>query len=82
MVHQIHAEIVASITEFKRNPLGVVAAADGFPVAVLNRNQPALYCISAEAYAALIERLEDLELQAIADAREGQAAHPVTLEQL
>lgn len=82
MAHQIHAEIVASITEFKRNPLAVVAAADGFPVAVLNRNQPAFYCLSAEAYEALIERLEDLELQAIADAREGQAAHPVTLEQL
>ena len=39
MAHQIHAEIVASITEFKRNPLGVVAAGDGFPVAVLNRNR-------------------------------------------
>ncbi len=82
MVHQIHAEIVASITEFKRNPMGVVAAGDGFPVAILNRNQPAFYCISAEAYEALIERLEDLELQAVADAREGQAAYPVTLEHL
>jgi antitoxin StbD len=44
------------------------------PVAILNRNSTAFYCVPAAAYEALMERLEDLELNAIADTR---AAEPV-----
>ena len=47
---------------------------------MLNRNRPACYCIPAKAYEALLERFDDLELQAIADEREGQSAHPISLE--
>jgi antitoxin StbD len=38
--------------------------------------------VPAKAYEAMLERLEDLELNAIADAREGQAIHKVTLDEL
>ena len=62
--------------------MGTVAAGEGFPVAILNRNEPAFYCVPAKAYEAMLERLEDLELNAIADAREGQVAHKVTLDEL
>ena len=55
---------------------------EGFQVAILNRNEPAFYCVPAKAYEALLERIEDLELNAIADAREGQAIHKVTLDEL
>ena len=51
-------------------------------MAILNRNEPAFYCIPAKAYEALLERLEDLELNALADARAGQAIHKVTLDDL
>jgi antitoxin StbD len=38
--------------------------------------------VPAKAYAAMLERLEDLELNAIADARQGQRIHKVTLDEL
>jgi antitoxin StbD len=82
MAHRILAATSASVTELKKNPMGTVAAGEGFPVAILNRNEPAFYCVPAKAYAALLDRLEDLELNAIADAREGQTVHKVTLDDL
>jgi antitoxin StbD len=82
MAAQIHATTVASISELKKNPMGTVATGEGFPVAILNRNEPAFYCVPAGAYEALLERLEDLELNAIADAREGQTIHKVQLDAL
>ena len=82
MAHHILAATSASISELKKNPMGTVAAGEGFPVAILNRNEPAFYCVPAKAYEAMLDRLEDLELNAIADAREGQSVHKVTLDDL
>ncbi|WP_342108340.1 plasmid stabilization protein [Methylobacterium sp. SI9] len=82
MVHALHAATVASISDLKKNPMGTVAAGEGFPVAILNRNEPAFYCIPAKAYEDLLARIEDLELHALADSREGQAIHRVTLDEL
>jgi antitoxin StbD len=82
MTHQIHAGTTASVTELKKNPMGTVAAGEGFPVAILNRNEPAFYCVPTKTYEAMLERLEDLELNAIADKREGQKIHKVSLNDL
>ena len=82
MVHHIHAATSASVSELKKNPMGTVAAGEGFPVAILNRNEPAFYCVPAKAYAVMLEQLEDLELNAIADARQGQTVHKVALDDL
>jgi antitoxin StbD len=82
MAHHILAATSASVSELKKNPMATVAAEEGFPVAILNRNEPAFYCVPAKAYAAMLDRLEDLELNAIADAREGQSVHKVTLDDL
>ncbi len=82
MAHTILAATSASVSELKKNPMGTVAAGEGFPVAILNRNEPAFYCVPAKAYEAMLERLEDLELNAIADARAGQKVHKVTLDDL
>lgn len=82
MAHQILSETAASISELKRNPMGTVAAGDGFPVAILNRNEPAFYCVPAEAFEAMMERLEDIELNATADARAGQKRVKVKLDEL
>ncbi|AFL74985.1 type II toxin-antitoxin system Phd/YefM family antitoxin [Thiocystis violascens] len=84
MAHIILAEVTASVSELKRNPMGTVAAGEGFPVAILNRNEPAFYCVPAQAYEALMDRLEDLELNALADARiaDGQAPLKMSLDEL
>jgi antitoxin StbD len=82
MSNLILAEVTASVTELKKNPMGTIAAGEGHPVAILNRNAPAFYCIPAKAYEALLERLEDLELNAIADARKGQKVVKVKLNDI
>jgi antitoxin StbD len=82
MAHLIMAATSASVSELKKNPMATVAAGEGFPVAILNRNEPAFYCVPAKAYEAMLDRLEDLELNAIADAREGQTLHKVRLDDL
>jgi antitoxin StbD len=82
MTHAVLSEVAASVTELKRDPMGTVASGDGFPVAILNRNEPAFYCVPAAAYEALMERLEDLELNRIADSRKGQRIVKVKLDEL
>ena len=82
MTYQILSETVASISDLKKNPMGTVAAGEGFPVAILNRNAPAFYCVPADVYELMMDRLEDIELNAIADARSGQHSTKVTLDEL
>ena len=82
MANVILAETTASVSELKKNPMGTVAAGEGFPVAILNRNEPAFYCVPAKAYEALMDKLEDIELNARADARSGQAEIKVKLNDL
>ncbi len=82
MAHQIFAETTASVSELKKNPMGTVAAGEGFPVAILNRNSPAFYCVPADVYERMLERLDDIELNAIADARARQEVTRVALDDL
>jgi antitoxin StbD len=82
MAHIILAEVSASVSELKKNPMGTVAAGEGSAVAILNRNEPAFYCVPAKAYESLLERLEDLELNRIADSRQGQSIVRVNTDDL
>lgn len=82
MTHLVLTETTASVSELKKNPMGTVAAGDGAPVAILNRNQPAFYCVPARAYEALMDKLEDLELNALADSRKDQPVIKVRLDDL
>lgn len=82
MANVILAQTTASVSELKKNPMGIVAAGEGFPVVILNRNKPAFYCIPAKAYEALMDKLEDVELNAIADARKNQAEIAIELDEL
>ncbi len=62
MTYPMLAETVASILELKANPMKVVASGDGMPVAVLNRNPPAFYCVPEAAYQAMMELIDDMAL--------------------
>jgi len=82
MTTRILADVAASITELKNNPMKVVSSAAGEPIAVLNRNEPAFYCIPAEAYERLLDRLDDLELVAIAKERQNEPSIAVDINEL
>lgn len=55
MTARILADVAASITELKANPMKVVGSGYGEPVAILNRNEPAFYCVPAKAYELLMD---------------------------
>ena len=78
----IHAEVSVSITELKKNPSAVLEQAGGMPVAVLNHNRPAAYLVPADLYAAMMEKLEDLELERLVRQREQEPTVKVSLDEL
>ena len=82
MVHIVLADVTTSISELKKNPMAVIEQGEGFPVAVLNRNKPAFYCVPAAAYEALMDKLEDIELAAIVEARKDQEEIAVDINEL
>lgn len=82
MTNYIYAEVAASISELKKNPMGTVLSGEGFPVVILNRNQPAFYCVPADIYEAMLDKLEDAELNLIADSRKNQPVTKVKLDEL
>ena len=57
-------------------------AGKGGAVAILNRNEPAFYCIPAAEYEAMLDLIEDAELNAIADARASSPEVAVSLDDL
>ncbi|BCK05077.1 MULTISPECIES: type II toxin-antitoxin system Phd/YefM family antitoxin [Vibrio] len=82
MTTRILADVAASITEFKANPMKVATSAFGAPVAVLNRNEPAFYCVPASTYEIMMDKLEDLELLAIAKKRLSEDSVSVNIDDL
>lgn len=82
MTSTILARASASITDLKRNPMGTVAAGEGDPVVILNRNQPAFYCLPPEVFEELMEIVEDAELAQIIEARRDEEVIPVALDDL
>ena len=82
MTSQIFANTLASISELKANPMKVVASGLGMPIAVLNRNEPAFYCVPAKVYEAMLELIEDRDLLAIATARADEESISVSIDEL
>ena len=82
MASIVLAEMTASVSELKRNPMATLAAGEGGAVAILNRNEPVFYCVPAKAFEAMMERLEDIELNSIADARRDEPIVKVKLDDL
>ena len=82
MAHRILADTSASISELKKNPMAIAASAEGFPVAILNRNKPAFYCVPAEAWESMLDKLEDIELAKLAKERMKEKRVKVSIDEL
>ncbi len=55
MPQVILSDVTTSISELKKNPMATVDSGEDFPVAILNRNKPAFYCVPADVYENLLE---------------------------
>ena len=82
ITHPIYAENTISITDLRRNPSRILEDAGNLPVAVLNHNKPAAYLLSAKAYEALLDQLDDAELVKIAKQRQVGKRIKVKIEDL
>ena len=60
----------------------VINGTQGRPIAVLNRNKPAFYCISPAMFEALIEKIEDEELVKIVQARSDEQEIEIDINDL
>lgn len=79
MPNIILSDTSASVSELKKNPMATVSAGDGFPVAILNRNQPAFYCVPAALYEKMLDALDDQELIKLVTERSNQPLLDVDL---
>jgi len=82
MPNIILSDTSASVSALKKNPMATVNAGDGYPVAILNRNQPAFYCVPAELYEQMLDALDDQELVKLVSERSGQRLLDVDLDAL
>lgn len=73
-----------SVSELKKNPSILLEQSGGEPVAILNHNRPTAYLIPAALYEDILDRLEDLELMEVVEARklEKPQAMEVSLDDL
>lgn len=70
------------ISELKANPNAVIEAAEGQPVALLNRNKPVAYIISPEQYEQILDELDELRLIEVVKARENERRVKVDIHAL
>lgn len=70
-IHHLHTNTVASITALKRDPMGTInsGTAESGAIAILNRNQPAFYCVTPELFEYFQELAENAELVQLAQER-------------
>ena len=82
MGSRILADVTASVTELQKDPIGTAASGNGAAVAILQRYTLAFYCVPAGEYHAMVDRLDDIELNALAEARRGGPFVEVGLAEL
>lgn len=78
----IHSRFVASVSDLKKNPMEVVNNGFGEAVAILNRNNPAFYCVPADMYERLMDLIEDKELLKLAEEAQTEETVKVSLNDL
>ena len=67
MGSHILAHFTASVTELQKDPMGTADSGNGATVAILKRNAFAFYCVPADENHMMADRLDGLELNALAE---------------
>ena len=82
MTNAIYARSTVSITELRRNPGAIIDEAGMSPVAILNHNRATAYLVPADAFEAMMEKLENIDLAELVRNRRGGSTVKVSLDDL
>ncbi|WP_280288931.1 type II toxin-antitoxin system Phd/YefM family antitoxin [Pseudomonas sp. BN417] len=82
MTFQILADVAASVTDLKRDPMGTIREGHGETVVILNRNEPAFYAVPPARYEAMLELIDDLRLAELVRVRQGEPTVAVDIDEL
>ncbi|WP_176476378.1 type II toxin-antitoxin system Phd/YefM family antitoxin [Pseudomonas indica] len=82
MTFPILADVAASVTDLKRDPMGTIREGHGETVVILNRNEPAFYAVPPARYQAMLELIDDMRLAELVRARQGEPTVSVDVDDL
>ena len=82
MTFAMLANVAASVTDLKKDPMGTYRESGGDPMVILNRNEPAFYILSPERYELLLEMIDDAELARLVNERRGKPTIKVDINEL
>nr|WP_313127623.1 type II toxin-antitoxin system Phd/YefM family antitoxin [Stutzerimonas nitrititolerans] len=77
MTFELMADVGASITELKRNPMRVIHEGAGEAVVIIHQNKPAFYAVPPALYEAMLDVIDDAHLVGALRARHADfPVHP------
>ena len=82
MTFPVLADVAASVTDLKRDPMGTLREGNGETVVILNRNEPAFYAVPPDVYEAMLEMIDDMSLADTIRARRKEPAIEVDIDEL
>ena len=71
---RILADTAASLTDFRKDPIGTLHEYGGETVVILDHNAPVFYAVPAERYEAMLEMIDDTHLAETVRTRQGALA--------
>lgn len=80
-MEKILAPVAVNISRLKSDPIAVLEASADMPVAILRRNKPVGYLMSAKVWEAILDQLEEAELRTLAVQRSNDG-RPTTVAEL
>ncbi len=82
MTYAVLADVAASVTDLKKDPMCTIREGNGETVVILNRNEPAFYAVPPARYEAMLELIDDLRLAEVVRERRGKSTVRVDIDDL
>ena len=82
MASLVLAEVAITMSDPERYPSLALDAGQGRTVAITNRNRPKFYVVPAAVWERIDDLLDDIDLNALCDARTDEVGVPVSLSSL
>ena len=76
------ADLSASVTELKKDPMGIIRSGLGEAVVILNRNEPAFYAVPPAQYELMMQLIDDAHLAQLVKQRQGDPVEMVDIDDL